>query len=112
MEIRLPDVEGNQHTVIADISKRPAHVPLVSEAASVTGHSYAAVENFCPIVLKGTGCARLVNSSFPTISNASTPTTLRMALESLLKRYTRNITKSSGERRCLILLETMCALPC
>jgi hypothetical protein len=55
VEFRLPDVKGKPHTVIADISKRVAHVPLVSEAASVTGHSYTAVENFCPILLKETG---------------------------------------------------------
>jgi hypothetical protein len=55
VELRLPDIFGKQHTVIAHIANRVAHVPLVSEAASASGHSYTVVENFCPIVLQETG---------------------------------------------------------
>jgi hypothetical protein len=55
VEFKLPDVFGQRHTVIADIAKRVAHVPLVTEAPSASGHAYTVVENFCPIVLKETG---------------------------------------------------------
>jgi hypothetical protein len=55
VEFNLPDVFGQQHTVIAEIAKRVAHVPLVTEAPGTSGHSYTVVENFCPIMLKETG---------------------------------------------------------
>lgn len=42
------DVFGVRHTIIADIAKRHAHVPLVSEAPSGQA-SYQIVENFTPL---------------------------------------------------------------
>jgi hypothetical protein len=52
---RLTDVHDRSFTIVADLSRRFAHVPLHTEAVGAAPFIYDIVENFAPMELKETG---------------------------------------------------------
>ncbi len=52
---RLTDVYDRPFTIVADLSRRFAHVPLHSESAGAAPFVYDIVENFAPLELEETG---------------------------------------------------------
>ncbi|HKQ81440.1 MAG TPA: hypothetical protein VJS42_04540 [Steroidobacteraceae bacterium] len=55
VELSLTDIFGQPFTIVADLTKRFAHVPLHTEKAGATPFVYDIVENFVPLLLKETG---------------------------------------------------------
>jgi hypothetical protein len=55
VEFHLTDIHDNPFTIVADISKRHAYVPLHTEKPGAVPFIYDIVENFAPLTLKETG---------------------------------------------------------
>lgn len=55
VELHLTDIHDNPFTIVADLSRRFAHVPLHVEAAGAAPFVYDIVENLAPLELKETG---------------------------------------------------------
>ena len=57
VELYLTDIHDNPYTIVADLTRRYAHVPLHTEAAGAAPFIYDIVENLAPLELKETGDA-------------------------------------------------------
>jgi hypothetical protein len=55
VELHLTDIHDNPLTIVADLTRRYAHVPLHTEAAGPMPFIYDIVENLAPLELKETG---------------------------------------------------------
>jgi hypothetical protein len=55
VEFKLTDINDEPFTIVADLTKRHAHVPLHTEAPGAVPFIYDIVENFAPLSLKQTG---------------------------------------------------------
>jgi hypothetical protein len=55
VELHLTDIHDQPFTIVADLTRRFAHVPLHSESAGAMPFVYDIVENFAPLELKETG---------------------------------------------------------
>jgi hypothetical protein len=55
VEFHLTDIQDQPFTIVADLTKRFAHVPLHSEKPGAVPFIYDIVENFAPLTLKETG---------------------------------------------------------
>lgn len=55
VEWKLTDINDQPFTIVADLTKRYAHVPLQTEKPGAAPFIYDIVENFAPLTLKETG---------------------------------------------------------
>jgi hypothetical protein len=55
VEFHLTDIADRPFTIVADLTRRYAHVPLRTEVAGAVPFLYDIVENFAPLELKETG---------------------------------------------------------